>query len=191
MHKLIYYLLLPLLMITSCTSEDREVLAFLGDSIIEGWDVRYSFPTHNTENYGISGSGLQYIESMADRFAGKTVVIITGTNDLSKINETGYEKYSQQYVTALNNLSAQRIILFPILPRKANEFTPDINERIQKLNNLIKTEVEKSGINITYADGAHEDFLENGTVNMNLFYDGLHPNKYGYEILTYHVYKHL
>lgn len=182
---------MSLISITACHTERDNFVAFLGDSIIARWDIEYVFPSHQVKNYGVSGSGIKYLESMKGQFSNKTVVIISGTNDLYLAKESGYDIYSKRYIKALENLNAQKIILFPILPRIQTTDDPKINEKVDQLNSAIKTEVKNSGLNIVYLNGVNEDFLKDGEINMNLFYDGLHPNKYGYEILEYYVYKYI
>ena len=57
-----------------------------------------------------------------------------------------------------------------------------INQRIERLNALIKSESENYG-NVIYID-AYSYFKRNESIDSQYSYDGLHLSPYGYEILS-------
>ena len=49
----------------SCDKDEDASVTFIGDSLIEKWDVRFYFPTMIVRNDGVGGSGIDYIHSKA------------------------------------------------------------------------------------------------------------------------------
>ncbi len=184
-----YFPLIFFISLSSCSDDyksSNKELIFIGDSIIRGWntDKYFNSEEYNTTNYGVNGSRLDDLpERHEGLLANKNIVIIIGTNDVFSLNsEASLEFYTQKYVAILECFKAKQIYLFSILPRNYNNSEPPINERIIKLNKSIQ-KATTSVPNITYID-AYNEFLDDGTTNMTLFIDGLHPNQLGYEILT-------
>lgn len=75
--------LLSLFFICACSFDNEErTIAFVGDSLVEKWDMQEFFPSRKTVNYGKSGSGISYIESFKGRSIGDDAVVVIGTNVL-------------------------------------------------------------------------------------------------------------
>lgn len=162
----------------SC-AEEEEVLYFTGSSLVEKWDVRKYFPTRITYNMGLSGSGIAYIETQGSMFQDEAVVVITGGNDIASINDL--DEYVDRYLQTLRNMQAKRIYLFSILPRLA--FEEDNYEKVRALNAKIRRQVQGQVDGIVYID-LFERLLKDGKLNENLFYDGVHLNSWGYDLIS-------
>lgn len=162
-------------------NEDDKIIAFVGDSLVARWDLQNSFPTRRTENYGVSKSRLDYIQSQEGRFTGKDVIVILlGTNDVKHLQDSEEEEYAEKYVEAVEKLGGDRVFLYSIFPRRFSADPIDINERIKRLNQLI---VSGIGPNVIYID-VYETLMKDGNLNLQLSYDGLHLNDLGYEIIS-------
>ena len=162
----------------SC-AEEEETLYFTGSSLVEKWDVRKYFPTRITYNMGLSGSGIEYIESQGSMFQGESVVVITGGNDLASINDL--DEYADRYLQVLCNMQANHIYLFSILPRLA--FEDDGYKKVRMLNAKIKERINSQMDRIIYID-IFERMLKDGNLNENMFYDGTHLNNWGYTLIS-------
>lgn len=174
-------LLIASLVIILCAScaKDEEELYFTGSSLVEKWDVRKYFPTRITYNLGLSGSGIAYLESQKGTFQGKTVVVISGGNDVLFIKDL--DEYADRYVRALHDLQATQIYLFAIFPRLA--FETDGYEKVRRLNALIKNRISKPMAGVVYID-LFDCMLKDGRLNENFFYDGVHLNSWGYDLIS-------
>lgn len=174
------------LLLCGC-SDDATLYRFIGDSIVKRWDLQNSFPTLVTENCGLSGSGLEYLKSFAGRCAGQQVVVVCGTNDCGLPDtEELARQYAGEYVDALVALNADRVYVYSIIPRRFdNDPETHLNDNIRVINRAIAAEIaSRAGEPIVYLD-IYDLFLDkDGLMNMNLTYDGLHPNSEGYEIFT-------
>lgn len=185
MIKWIKYMTLALvsLLAFSCEDEDNDpTLNFIGDSLIARWDLAQSFPQWVVKNYGISGSGLWHIEDYAGRFSGQKVVVMIGTNDNNEFMAASREAYADKYMAAILALDASHVYLYSVLPRAFAPDRPDINDDIRAFDDIIKERV-KAYPQITYMD-VYNDFIYKGSINWDLYNDGLHMSVYGYEVLT-------
>jgi len=163
---------------------------FIGDSIIARWDIAESFPSRRVHNYGKSGAGIDYIESYAGRFEGREVAVMIGTNDHTLMTESGRAGYVRRYVDAILGLKADRVYLYSVLPRDFTNDRPEANDNIREFNRMIRSEMAEEP-SVTYLD-VYNDFLDDdGTINPQLYNDGLHLSPYGYEVLTYSLNKAL
>lgn len=186
MIKPLKSLLLSLMLAVLCAcsqTDDRTAVTFIGDSLIARWDIENCFPVYEISNMGLAGSGIEWIEENRNRFSEESVVALTGTNDLKKLdNTTDLESYAARYVEAMTGLNAKRLIVVSILPRNSESDAQNINRLISALNQMISDGLKEEK-SVFYCD-VYADFLKNGTLNMNLSYDGIHLNQYGYEILA-------
>lgn len=177
-------------MFFSCNkSDERAMIVFIGDSLIARWDVENSFPAYKTSNWGLGGAHIEWIEEHEGSLRGKTSVVLIGTNDVKNLSESQIESYASRYVNAVLGMKADRVILISILPRNCESDIPNINQQIVELNRLIADKV-KDEMTITYCN-VFSKFEKDGTLNMNLSYDGIHLNQYGYEILSSEIKKYL
>ena len=167
----------------SCNDKRKiDELFFIGDSHVEYWDVQYDFPEFITHNYGVSGSGIALIKQFGQKFSGKTVVAITGTNDIDhSLTRNDINQYVEDYITAIINIDAEQTILVSIFPQASGENPIEKNKHIREVNTVIKSAI--SNTSIYYID-IFDDFEKDGLFNPSFSNDGRHPNRQGYEIIT-------
>jgi lysophospholipase L1-like esterase len=165
----------------SCESDNEATYCAIGDSLIARWDIGSNFPSHQFYNLGLSGSGIDYLEQKRQSCAGKITFVLSGTNDLSIIR-TDMSAYIDRYLTAIENLGGKSTYIISLLPRNFDSDGSDFNEIINRFNAQVKEEVVNHPA-LHYID-VHDAFTEDGTMNGQLSYDGLHLNEYGYEILS-------
>lgn len=172
-----------LFLLSSCSDDVKDArLDFVGDSIVARWDLAEYFPSRLVYNYGKSGAGIEYIESLAGRFAGRNVVVMIGTNNNYLFVEPDREDYAWRYVEAITALDANRVYLYSVLPRDFTSDRDDVNDDIAEFNAVVKRMVESMPA-IVYMD-VYDDFLHDGKIDFQLYSDKLHLSPYGYEILT-------
>lgn len=157
-------------------------LDFIGDSIIARWDIDEYFPTWQVNNYGVSGAGIDYIEGNAGRFVGKQVVVVIGTNDINHMTPDRIEKYAERYMSAIEGLGASKVYLYSLHLRNFSSDRSDVNTDVVDFNECIRAKVSEV-TSIVYLD-VYNDFFYGGEPNPRLYYDRLHLNPYGYEILV-------
>jgi lysophospholipase L1-like esterase len=172
--------------LSSCNDDDDTAYYFVGDSLIARWDIQASFPAHVVHNYGKSGSGIIYLESMSHRFNKKVLFVLSGTNDLGQIR-LNMDEYVERYISAVENLGADTCYIISLLPRS---FDVDSSVTIAEYNAVINTfnatlSEKLRGRNDIRFINVHDDLVgdDNG-INRNMSYDGLHLNNYGYEVLS-------
>ena len=157
-------------------------LDFIGDSIIARWDIDEYFPTWQVHNYGVSGAGIDYIEGNAGRFVGKEVVVVIGTNDINHMAPDRIIKFAERYMSAIEDLGASKVYLYSLHTRNFSSARSDVNTDVVAFNDLIRARVSELP-SIVYLD-VYSNFLYEGEPNPRLYYDRLHLNPYGYEILV-------
>lgn len=178
--------------LTSCDS-DEDTYSFIGDSIVARWDLQQSFPTLITNNHGKSGSGLSYLQSYSGLLKGEVAIVLSGTNDYRKItSQEAAEQYAADYVDALLAFGAKKIYAISVLPRDFESDNDLTCGMIMTLNAAIARAIAASDDErIVWLD-VYDKFLDdNGKLNLNLSYDGLHLNPGGYEILTKELNHHI
>lgn len=172
-----------LFLLSSCSDDVKDArLDFVGDSIVARWDLAEYFPSRLVYNYGKSGAGIEYLESLAGRFAGRNVVVMIGTNNNYLFVEPDRDDYARRYVDAITALDAKRVYLYSVLPRDFTSDRDDVNDDIAEFNAVVKHIVESMPA-IVYMD-VYDDFLHDGKIDFQLYSDKLHLSPYGYEILT-------
>lgn len=185
----------------SCQKEDIPQLSFIGDSIVEVWDVQEYFPSYYTKNYGRSSTGTGYIIEHSGQFIGKDLVVLTGGNDMEAVMEqmegagpSGQDvvmkDYTYYYVQTINGLQARRVYLYSLLPLGEGQ-GEDIDERNQlvvQLNAFISQEALKRGW--VYIN-AYTPLLKDNRLNPEFSRDGRHLNRHGYDVLAQLLRQHL
>ena len=166
-------------------------LAFVGDSITEGWDkpgadvLRNSFGAYKTCVLGIGGDHTQHIlwrvkNGHFTYLKPKVVVLLAGTNNME---DSAQEKVDGliRIVQEINKRSPQsQILVLGIFPRN---FYPDHPQRL--LNKEANTLLEKSPLidneRIHYQH-INEVFLDpDGTIPRHVMRDSLHLTPEGYQ----------
>lgn len=176
--------------LTSCVdADDDKTLYFIGDSIVARWDLAESFPTHRVVNCGRSGAGITYVESLAGQYVGRDVVVLFGTNDSYLMADGTRQVYARQYVDAIMALGASRVFLYSVLPREFVGDEPDINCDIATFNSEVRGLVDNMP-DVVYMD-VYDLFIHDGSIDYELYGDGLHLSAEGYEVLTSQLLKNL
>lgn len=178
--KNIERLLMPLcfvMAVMSCQKEGFNEVSFIGDSIVARWDIKKFFPSTVCENKGLSGSGLDYIQSNSGCMKGKTAVVLFGTNDIEQFSEA----YTEAYIQAIRNLLASRTVVISILSRARKGDDENINGFIALFNDDVKRKCASNGWQ--YVD-AYDVMQNGGNIVWKYFSDGLHLSEQGYEVLS-------
>lgn len=173
----------------------RDRVVFMGDSITDGWGRSQGstfFPGKPYINRGISG---QTTPQMLIRFRPdvialqpRVVVILAGTNDIA--GNTGPETLddiegnltSMAELARANNI---RLVLASVMPvcdyiKPQTQHRPP--EKILALNTWIKDYCKRTGC--IYLDYFSAMVDSRGMFKQDLTFDGLHPNKAGYEVMA-------
>lgn len=169
----------------SCGDEPDMEICFVGDSLVEFWDVGRSCPTLRYRNLGRAGAGITYLGELGTSVAGRDVVLLIGTNDAWQLLDMGVEDYAERYIAAARGLKARKIYLFSVLPRTLVNDAEELREAIPRFNSEIKRRLGEFGCEVAYVDVY--DKMRDGDsfgIRAELSPDGLHLNSYGYEILT-------
>ena len=173
------------------TNESRIV--FMGNSITEGWSNFHPefFSGKPYVNRGISG---QTTPQMLIRFRAdvinlqpKAVVILAGTNDIAgntgpaTINMIADNIISMAELAQANNIL---VIISSVLPVYDYPWKPGLEPvpKIRKLNDIIKNYANKH--EHTYLNYYAAMVDEQKGLKEEYTYDGVHPNKAGYQIMA-------
>lgn len=177
-------------LMSACDDNDKKCeLYLIGDSIVARFDADEMLNFAVTHNLGISGSGINYLKELRGTQSNHDVVILSGTNDLVKLNdESAMLEYASDYVETIKALNARKIYLFSILPRRFKNEN-DFNPRIKQLNGMIYNLVKDDPL-FVYMN-VYDDFIKDGHIDYDLYSDGLHLSTQGYEILSSTLRKHL
>lgn len=180
--------------------ENRVV--FMGDSITDIWDENGFggfFPGKPYVNRGIGG---QTTPQMLLRFRQdvinlkpKAVVILAGANDISgntgpmTLEQTGANIASMAELATAHNI---RVVISSVLPvsdtvkNEKDEFFIQTKSRppakILAMNDWLKNYAAQNGY--TYLDYFSAMVGAQGFIKDGITFDGLHPNKEGYEIMN-------
>lgn len=168
-------------------------IVFMGNSITEGWSKFRPefFDGKPYINRGISG---QTTPQMLLRFRQdvinlnpKVVIILAGTNDIA--GNTGpitLEKILGNIISMAELAKANgiKVILSSVIPAYDYPWSPGLNpnEKIPTLNEMIKEYSIKN--NIYYLDYFSKMADSANGLIKEYTYDGVHPNKAGYEIMA-------
>jgi lysophospholipase L1-like esterase len=173
--------------------EGERRVVFMGNSITEGWSHHYPefFDGKPYINRGISG---QTTPQMLVRFRSDVidlkpdvVVILAGTNDIagntgpSTIHMIANNIFSMAELAAANNI---RVILASVLPVYDYPWRPGLepSRKIAELNSHIRYYAAMNGH--FYLDYFSETADSRKGMKDNLAYDGVHPNKDGYIVMS-------
>ncbi len=174
------------------TEYGRADVAFLGDSITQGWNEsgdevwdRQIAPL-KAANFGFSGDRTDHVlwRLQNGELIGmhpKLVVLMIGTNN---IGQGGTPEQTAEGVRAVvkylnDHLPKTRVLLLGIFPRAESPDDP-YRQRVALATDQFKS----------IADGRRDVFLDigssfldsKGTLSPDIFPDALHPNEKGYQI---------
>ena len=164
---------------------DYEVdVAFLGDSLTDGYDLEKYYPDYLVSNRGIGGDTTFDLEARLENsvyaLKPKAVVLLIGANNLS----TMHENYENILLGLRENLPETEVILLSLTSMgqewgKGNALAAYNNVRIKKL-------ADKYGF--TYVD-IYTPLMdvETGQIYPEYTVDGGHLTQKGYEVLTENI----
>ena len=171
--------------IATYESENKSLsnvdVAFIGDSITDGYDIKNYYPQLNAVNRGIGGDTttgvLNRLKVSLYDISPKVIVMCIGGNNLDSM----MENYDDILQGIKDNLPSSKVIVCSLYPT-AYVFS-DRNEQILSINSQLKTLTQH--FNYTYYD-MYSVMVDSETKQFDLDYtsDGLHPNKLAYEKIT-------
>jgi lysophospholipase L1-like esterase len=167
-------------------------LAFIGDSITQGWEGRgkvvwEKYYSHRKSlNLGIGGDRTQHVlwrmdNGNLDGIQPKVAVIMIGTNNSADDRNTANEMVDgvRAIVGQLRSkLPQTRLLLLGIFPR--GDVFNDRHGKILQVNQALAR--LHDGEYVTYLDIGHEFMDDNGTISPSIMPDYLHLSSAGYGI---------
>ena len=156
-------------------------IAFIGDSITDGYDVATYYPDYTVINRGIGGDttfGLEdRLEVSLFEVEPKVVVMLIGANNLEKM----FDNYEDILIKLKENLPDSKIVILS-LTAMSKEWGK--NNQLAKQNNVrIKELAEKYEYTFVDLFTPLTD-PETGELYANMSEDGGHPNAIGYARIT-------
>ena len=165
---------------------------FLGDSIIDYYDLDKYFDNDNYINQGISGNStrdvLDRLKSSIYDYNPDRVVLLIGTNDIVrgiKRDET-IDNIKEIIKRIKKNNKKTKILVQSLSPVNTEIYGNSVenrtNDEIKRINKEIKIVCEELGI--MYINTYDELTDKNGNFKQEYTVDGLHFSKSGYSKLT-------
>jgi len=166
---------------------------FLGDSLVEHFQVKKYFPEHNICNEGISGDNIDGVLNRLNKsvfqFKPDKLFLLIGTNDMcnGKSNQSiidGIQNIIHNIHAFDSNIKIYLQSLYPIHSKpdaKINEIyiVCRDNQRIQAINEALQ-QIK----NITYIDVYHSICDKNLDLMIEYTTEGLHINETGYQVIS-------
>lgn len=173
----------------------QDEILFLGDSITEMYNLEYFYPDKEYINRGIASNEtkdiLARLQTNVIAVRPSTVFFLAGVNDIGHGvgQQVTLDNIKQILTTLQTELPDTRIFVQSVYPTRtldnmnSHKLTkPRPNESIVSLNKGIMTICQD--MSITYID-VHKELLdEQNMLNANYTMDGLHINKFGYEVIS-------
>ena len=174
--------------------EDAPEILMIGNSITHFWGGEPAGPQRGKESWDKLfkgkhvrnlGFGWDKIENMLwriyhgelDGYQAKDIVALPGTNNLqSNTDEEILQGISTLIEAIQERQPTARLCILGIYPRK------DMEERVKLFNAKLKKELADK--KVIYLDLASYFTNKDGSINWNLFSDGLHPTKEGYNLIA-------
>ncbi|NQV31028.1 MAG: acylhydrolase [Candidatus Marinimicrobia bacterium] len=173
-------------------SKDAQRVVFMGNSITESWFKFHPeyFEDHRYQGRGISG---QTTPQMLLRFRADVidlkptvVVILAGTNDIAgNTGPMSLEMIRDNIISMveLAQVNGIKVILASVLPAAEYPWKKGMDpvHKIPALNTLLKEYAAQTGI--TYLDYYRAMVDQQLGLKVGLTYDGVHPNRAGYDLM--------
>lgn len=173
-------------------SEQRVIVAALGDSITEGspglrgWDVwaARADGRYEIRNCGIYGQRTDEIAARLDECArGAGVLIVQGgINDIAQGRDVGAAAENLRAMVERGKQLVPCVVLADVLPW--NNGWPDAEPRIARLNELIAEIARDEGVPLLAFYDTLEDADRPGRMRAEWTFEGDHPNEAGYRLLA-------
>ena len=174
-------------------AKDEKRVVFMGNSITEGWKDHQPefFSNKSFINRGIGG---QTTPQMLIRFRQdvvnlkpRAVVILAGTNDIA--GNTGPSSLEMIYDNIVSMAEVARAngieaIISSVLPAFDYPWRPGLDPatKIPALNKMLSGYAAQKGL--IYLDYFSAMTDGNNGLRKELTYDGVHPNRAGYEVMA-------
>jgi lysophospholipase L1-like esterase len=169
-------------------------VVFIGDSIVEGWDLLTSFPSKGYVNRGIGGQTtaqllVRFRQDVID-LRPAVVVMLVGTNDIAgNTGPIALPDIQKNFASLVDLARAHGIavVLSSVLPvhnyTPAGELASSLRPpgQIVALNTWLKSYCHEQ--RLTYLDFFSAMVDGAGMLRRNLAEDGLHPNHDGYAVM--------
>lgn len=180
-----------------------ENIVFLGDSITWMYKLDEHFEGHNVINSGISGDTtkkvLERMEEDVYIYNPSKVVLLIGTNDF--IYGMSLDETLNNIKEIIDNLKTNRKYaeiyiesVYPINDTDNSKINHDMvcnrkNEKIDELNKEIKKICKEEKVKYIDLTDILKD--EDGNLNLDYTYDGLHMNEEGYKVISKELIKYI
>ena len=166
-------------------------LAFLGDSITQGWEGQPAWETHfaplKAANFAFSGDRTEHVlwrlaNGELVGLSPKLIVIMIGTNNLGH-NSSNPQQTADGVKAIVSTLRekipAAKILLLGIFPRDEK---PDgaLRTQVAEATSLFKSAAD--GQNVHFLDIGAKFLNEDGTASKEIMPDFLHLSQKGYDI---------
>ncbi len=172
---------------------NQDRIVFMGNSITEGWSHHHPefFTNKPYINRGIGGQTtpqmlIRFKQDVVD-LKPKAVVILAGTNDIAGNTGPSTLKMIVDNISSMAEIAKAndiKVIISSVHPAYDYPWKKGINpdKKIPALNELLKAYATKHDIvYLDYFKTMVDD--KNGLID-EYTYDGVHPNKKGYEIMA-------
>lgn len=162
---------------------DYEIdVAFLGDSLTDGYDVEKYYPNYKVSNRGIGGDTTFDLENRlkvsAYDLKPKVIVMLIGANNF----DTMFNNYENILIGLKENLPNTKIVLLSLTSMGGNHWGKN-NQKASFNNVKIKFLAEK--YNFSFVDLFTPLFdFSIGEINPEYTTDGGHLTDEGYKVLT-------
>ena len=156
-------------------------VAFIGDSLTDGYDVARYYTEFSVANRGIGGDTTFGVEERLDgsviQLKPRVLVMMIGSNNIYNM----FDNYESLLIRLKNELPDTKVVLMSIPPTSGR--ISDRNVQIALNNVKIKALAEKYGY--TYVD-IFTLLLdhENDVLRAEYTFDGAHFTDEGYEVIT-------
>ena len=167
-----------------------ENVVFLGDSITKIYDLEKYYPDNHVVNSGISGNvTIDILDDMNERvykYNPSKVFLLIGTNQIEKDDIKDIANDISEICDLIyENRPLAKVYVESIYPINSNvgKVTGERdNEKISEVNELIESNSSKHHYGYI---NLYDDLLDNeGNLNSDYTYDGLHINDKGFEKIT-------
>ncbi len=167
-------------------ADSMEVdIVFLGDSLVENWQVDLSFPRVRCMNQGISGDvteGVLNRLNLVEVFAPEVVVLEIGTNDLVRIGDVDSAAGNvRAIVDYLREGGVGEVVLLGLPPAPDNQ--KEVNEKKIALSERYRA-ISQELDNVHYVELFSVFLLPEGYRDEDFFCDDKHLSAAGYARLN-------
>ena len=157
-------------------------VAFIGDSLTDGYDVEKYYPEYKVENRGIGGETTHGLLARLDvsvyQLQPKVIVMLIGANNF----KTMLDDYEELIVSIKTNLPDTHLIVCSLTSMGGEHWGK--NNAIAAYNNVyVRAYAEKHGCSFVDLFTPLLNF-ETGNIYDNYTTDGGHLTHEGYEVLT-------